>query len=163
MIDISSNIGNLKGIGPKKEKIYNGNGIYTVEDFLYFFPRSYQDRRNVTEIKDLRPGSEALIVAKVLSKKSPSGYYRKNSPLSVLVGDDTGAIEIVFFNGKFLSKLFEVNSEYTFYGRVSQNFARIQMIHPEFSKAGAKSYSNIRCKKVLPNLSTYFLCSGSFL
>lgn len=137
MIELSSPIGSIRGIGPKKEKIFNEHGLTTIEDLIYFFPRAYQDRREITEIKNLKPGAEALVVAKVLSKKSPTGFYRKNSPLSLLVGDDSGAIEIVFFNGRFLSKLFEINTEYTFYGKVSQNFARLQMIHPEFSKAGA--------------------------
>ena len=135
-VELKSNIGSLRGIGPKKEKIFNESGINTIEDFIYFFPRSYQDRREITKIKDLKPGADSLIVAKVLTKKAPNNF-RKNSPLSLLVSDDSGAIEIVFFNGRFLSKLFDLNIEYSFFGRISENYARFQMIHPEFSKAGS--------------------------
>ena len=137
MIDITSKISSLKGIGPKKEKLLNESGIYTIEDFIYLFPRSYQDRRTITNIKDLKPGEESLIVGRLMTKKTPNGYYRKKAPLSLLVSDDTGAIEVVFFNGKFLSGLFELNKEYTFYGKVTENYARYQMIHPEFSRTGA--------------------------
>ncbi len=136
-LDLKSGIGTIHGIGPKKERIFNDNGIYTIEDLIYLFPRSYQDRRNVISISELKKGQEALIVAKVLSKKTPNGFYKRNSPLSLLVGDDTGALEVVFFNGRFLSKLFDQNSEYTFYGKVSENYARLQLIHPEFSKSGS--------------------------
>ena len=137
MLELFSSIGSRRGIGPNKEKIFNAQGLMTVEDLINYFPRSYQDRRLITRISDLKPGEEALITAKVLTKKAPTNYYRKNSPLSLLVGDDTGAIEVVFFNGRFLSKLFDQNVEYTFYGKVSQNYARFQMIHPEFSRTGA--------------------------
>ena len=136
-VQLKSKIGELRGIGPKKEKIFNDSGIFTIEDFIYFFPRSYQDRREVTPIRDLKPGNEALIVAKVLTKKTPGNPYRKNAPLSLLVADDTGAMEVVFFNGRFLSKLFEQNLDYSFYGKVSENFARFQMVHPEFSRSGS--------------------------
>ena len=138
MLNLQESIGSIKGIGPKKEKIFRDNGIYTLEDFIYFFPRSYEDRREIKLIKDLKPGEDALIVAKVLTKKTPNFYRKKNSPLSLIVSDESGAIEVVFFNGRFLSKLFEQNIDYTFYGRVSQNFARLQIIHPEFAKTGSK-------------------------
>ena len=138
MISPSSKISSIKGIGPKKEKLFNHSGLYTIEDLIYFFPRSYQDRREVTAIGDLKPGEESLIVGKVIGKKIPSGFYRKNSPLSILVKDQSGEIEIVFFNGRFLSSLFEMNKDYSFFGKISTNYSRLQMIHPEFSKNGSK-------------------------
>lgn len=136
-ITIITPIGELKGIGPKKEAIFRENGLETVEDLLYFFPRSYQNRKEVTPIKNLKYGEEALVVGKVIKKNAPN-FYKKNSPLSLLVEDETGILEVVFFNGKYLSKSIEVNEEYAFYGKVTENFARKQLIHPEFSKSGSK-------------------------
>ncbi|MEW9124016.1 MAG: hypothetical protein AB2421_14995, partial [Thermotaleaceae bacterium] len=40
----------LKGIGPKRQKLFNRILIYTIEDFLYTFPREYEDRRVVKSI-----------------------------------------------------------------------------------------------------------------
>ena len=137
MIDPREPISTLKGVGPKKQTILNDFGIHTVEDFLYLFPRKYQDRRNVTKIKDVSFGEHALVTARVLVKKTPN-FYRKNSPLSLMVEDETGTMEVVFFNGRFLSNLFNQGMEYSFYGKVTENFGRPQMIHPEFSKSGGK-------------------------
>lgn len=136
--NIKDSIGSIKGIGPKKEKILKEYNIHTVEDFLYFFPREYQDRRQITNISRLQRGKDALIEGRVLVKKAPPFRYGKSkAPLSLLVEDETGRIEIVFFNARFLSGLFVVNEVYTFYGTPRVNSDRLQMIHPEFAKAGS--------------------------
>ena len=105
----------LKGIGPQKERIFNDNGIFTVEDLIYLFPRSYEDRRTVTPIAKLETGKEAMVVAKVVSKKT--NMFSRTSPLSLMIEDESGMAEVVFFRGKFLDKLFDVGSEYVFYGK----------------------------------------------
>ncbi len=135
-MNLKDSVSSLKGVGPKKAEALGKNGIYTVEDLLYFFPRKYEDRRSVTEIRALQPGKEQLVSAKVLSRRYSGNPYKKNTPLSLLVSDETGTIEVVFFNGRYIAKLFAVNREYSFYGRVTENFGRLQMVHPEFHPAG---------------------------
>ena len=38
-------VSTIKGIGPKKEKALAATGINTLQDIIYFFPRSYEDKR----------------------------------------------------------------------------------------------------------------------
>jgi len=135
-MNILDSVSTLKGIGPKKAKIFSDYGINTLEDFLYFFPRKYEDRRQVCPISELVTGKEYLISGKVISKRYSGGARRRSSPLSLLVGDGKDSIEIVFFNGKYIANFFNVNGEYVFYGKVSENLDRKQMLHPEFYKAG---------------------------
>ena len=56
----------LCGVGPKYEKCFNQNGIFTVGDLLYHFPRAYQNRGNICSIADtpfdLLPHSYVLTV-----------------------------------------------------------------------------------------------------
>ncbi|MBR2559848.1 MAG: ATP-dependent DNA helicase RecG [Firmicutes bacterium] len=136
-MDLKTEVSELKGIGPKKARAFRDAGIVTLSDLMEFFPRRYEDRRTVTPISSARAGAECLVVAKVAAKRSPRGYYRKNSPLTLIVSDGTGSLEIVFFNGRFLSGLFDEKSEYAFFGKVSENHAMRQMIHPQFAKAGS--------------------------
>lgn len=126
----------LKGIGPKKAEQLRAAGLETLEDLIQFFPRKYEDRRNPTAIQALKPGSDALVQGIILQKKVPSVRFRK-APLSLVVDDGTGRIEVVFFNGRFLSDHLQTNEEYVFYGRVSENLNRLQMIHPEFALSGS--------------------------
>lgn len=135
-MQLYDNVSSLKGIGPKKAEAFAKAGIETLEDLLYFFPRKYEDRREETPVGALAPGKDCLICGKVLSRRYAGNPYKKNTPLTLLVSDDTGTIEIVFFNGRYIANLFNVNQTYTFYGRVTSNFDRLQMVHPEFHRAG---------------------------
>lgn len=137
-MDLKDEITTLKGIGPKKGQLLSEHGIDTIEDLIEWFPRRYEDRRRDTSIGDVKQGKDYLVCGKVISRRQSGNPYNKRSPLSLLVSDETGMIEIVFFNGRYLSGAFNVNSRYSFYGRVSENMGRMQMIHPEFHKYGEK-------------------------
>ncbi|MFR8517923.1 MAG: DEAD/DEAH box helicase, partial [Emergencia timonensis] len=135
-MELNDKVSSLKGIGPKKAEILKKNHIFTLEDLLNLFPRKYEDRRQETRIEDLQPGKEFLISGKVLSRRYSGNPYKKNTPLTLLVSDETGTVEILFFNGRYIANLFNVNQDYSFYGRVTENFDRKQMIHPEFHRIG---------------------------
>lgn len=133
---LRDNVTTLKGIGGKKGEIFASYGVETLQDLLYFFPRKYEDRRYETAIKDLEAGKDALFSGTVISKRYSGNPYKRNTPLTVLVQDDTAVIEVVFFQGRYIEKLFHMNEQYSFYGRISSSFDRLQCIHPEFHKAG---------------------------
>lgn len=135
-MQLSDKVEVLKGVGPKKAKLFHDHGIDTLEDLLYFFPRKYEDRRQVSSIAELTPGKDCLIEGKVLSRRYSGNPYKKNTPLSLLVSDETGSVEILFFNGRHIANLFVSGKTYSFYGRAGENFGRMQMVHPEFHVKG---------------------------
>ena len=135
-MQLTDRISSLKGIGPKKAESFAAAGIETLEDFLHFFPRKYEDRRTVTPAAKLSPGKDFLLAGTVISRRYAGSPYKKNTPLTLLVSDGTGTVEVVFFNGRYIAKLFNINQEYTFFGKVTENFGRLQMVHPEFHKKG---------------------------
>lgn len=135
-MELNDSVTVLKGIGSKKAGILEEAGITTLNDILLRFPRKYEDRRNVTLIKDLVPGKDQLIQAKILSRRFSGYRYKKKSPLMLLVADDSGTCEIVFFNGAYIANLFTIGETYTFYGKVSVNRSVYQIVHPEFHKEG---------------------------
>ena len=133
---LSDRVTVLKGIGEKKAKLLEGSGIFTLQDILLRYPRKYEDRRYVTLIKDLTPGKTHLIQGVVKSRRFNGFRYKKKSPLMLLVEDETGTCEIVFFNGAYIANLFNVGSTYSFYGKVSENRGVMQIVHPEFHREG---------------------------
>lgn len=135
-MELKNKVSTLKGIGPKKAQVLAKYGMDTLEDMLYFFPRKYEDRRQETAIKDLDVGKDFLFAGKIISKRYTGNPYKKNTPLTLLVSDDTGVIEVVFFQGRYIANLLNVNQQYSFYGRISSSFDRLQCIHPEFHKLG---------------------------
>lgn len=124
----------IKGIGPGKSAALNKLNIRSVEDFLFFFPRDYEDRRELRSIMTLRDGDTALVKGKLLLIVRGKGRIPRKQTLKLLVQDETGAMEVVFFHAGFLEKTLKQNEEYLFYGKVSINMGRTQMLHPDVSK-----------------------------
>ena len=145
-MQINDSISVLKGVGPKKVEIFRDMGIETIEDLALYFPRSYEDRRTVTPISELKSGSDFLIQARLVNKRIGANRFNKKTPLVLNVSDDSGMLEVVFFNGYFLNKLFDIGKEYVFYGRVTENLDRLQIVHPEFTIAG----SNEDVREIIP-------------
>ncbi len=133
-MDIRDKVTELKGVGPKKCEALEKLNIHTLEDLILFFPRDYEDRRNKVKIRDLREDMPAVIKGKVERAVSDRYKYGRKQLLKLLVSDDTGTIEVVFFNAKYLASSFKAGQEYIFYGKPQMNFGRLQMIHPEFSR-----------------------------
>lgn len=124
----------LKGVGVKKADALEKLNIRTLEDLMLFFPRGYEDRRNRIKIAQLKQEEAAVIKGKVAVISSGSFRYGKKQPMKLLVSDETGAVEVVFFNAAYLKNVFKNGEEYVFYGKPTFNFNKLQMIHPEFSK-----------------------------
>lgn len=142
-MDLQSKTSAIKGIGPRKSVALNKLNIETLEDFLYYFPRDYEDRRELKKISALQDGDFALIKGKLtLIVKGKTRFPRKQT-LKLLVQDETGAMEVVFFHAGYLEKTLIKDEEYLFYGKVSDNMGRIQMLHPDFSKCDDVSEQGI--------------------
>lgn len=129
------NVCDLKGVGLKRGQQLGRLGIETTEDLILYFPRKYQDRRTVIPLDRLETGNKALVKARVLAVDK-SGLYGKwgKKRLKLTVTDDTGLLEIVFFNGQYIAKNIHADEEYYFYGEISTFGSSLQMVHPEFTK-----------------------------
>ncbi len=51
----------LKGVGPRMSTIFASRDIHTLKDLLYFFPRKYEDRSQLSLVKDLSEGNSASL------------------------------------------------------------------------------------------------------
>ena len=132
-MNINDNISVLKGIGKKKADLLKKININTIEDLLFYYPRDYEDRREVKAVNQLCEGETALIRGKImLIVKSGYGYGKKRT-LKLLVSDETGGIEIIFFHAAYLEKILKRDVEYVFYGKITGHAGRLQMLHPDFS------------------------------
>ena len=134
-MDLRESVTSLKGVGPKKAEALKKLGISTMEDLVFFLPRSYEDRRNRIDISDAAEDQNSVVTGEV--KLVVNDRYRggRKQMLRLLVEDGTGSMEVVFFNAKYLQHSFRTGRKYTFFGKVTRNFGKMQMIHPEFSDA----------------------------
>ncbi|MDH5627462.1 MAG: OB-fold nucleic acid binding domain-containing protein, partial [Candidatus Krumholzibacteria bacterium] len=125
----------LKGVGPARALNLRRLGIENVNDLLTHFPRTYYDRRQLAAIARLQPGIEETFVARVLSV-TQRGPFRRRSILTAAVGDDTGIVQVVWFNQPYLAKHLRPGRELVVSGRLTFFRGQRQVVNPEFELLG---------------------------
>lgn len=131
-MELNQDVQYIKGVGPTKVKLLNNLGIYTLEDLITYYPRDYEDRGNPRKIEDLQDGEEALIRAIPASRFNVINAKRNMKICKLLVRDETGTIEIVWYNQQYLKDKFIGGRWYSFYGRVSKKTGTATMNSPVF-------------------------------
>lgn len=146
MLDLS--IRYLKGVGPRKENVFNKLGVYTAKDLLYYFPFRYQDRTNIKKIAELKEGETVVVkgsVSAVNLKKIP--YFvrgrRVKSIFEVLLTDSSGVVNCVWFNQPYLADIIKPGIELVVYGKVSRNGRSLRFISPEYEAGKQEDVLNI--------------------
>ena len=123
----------VKGVGEKRARLLNENGIETLEDLIYLFPRRYLDRTSITPLKNARSGEEITIVGKVISTRIVEGRKKR---LILLIGDGTGFLQCIWFQMiSYWKKQFTVGELVSVSGKLTW-FDGLQMTHPDFDKLG---------------------------
>ena len=93
---INDNIQFLKGVGPYKAKLLSRVGLNTIRDLLCYFPREYDDRRNIAKISLLTPQERITISGKV-AVSDVVKLSRSLSVFKVALDDGTGLAYAMFF------------------------------------------------------------------
>ena len=151
-MDLSTPIEYLKGIGPERSKlIKNVLGISTVEDFLYFFPLRYLDKSKVYRVADLKEENvEIQLKGRIYDLKEIT-YGRGQKRLSAKFRDETGALDLVWFQyTQWLKDQIPLNKELYIFGRVSLFGQQFSMAHPEI-ELEEKREKELRLRPIYPS------------
>ncbi|MBQ8897617.1 MAG: ATP-dependent DNA helicase RecG [Clostridia bacterium] len=121
----------VKGIGETKAKKLASLGIRTVGDMLTYYPRDYEDRRKIFEIDELHDGMaaqfRAMVIGRVITSALPGGRHITKAAAA----DDSGALQLVFFNQPYLSKSLIPGKEYMFFGKITLYQGVLTAVSPE--------------------------------
>ena len=120
----------LKGAGPAKSEKLEKLDLHTVGDLVSHFPRAYLDRTRLSPLSRLQPGKEATSVGTIRSTSARQTRGRMRN-LHVILEDDSGAVEVVWFNQPYLTKLLRPGRRLLVSGTVDY-FRRLQFRNPEF-------------------------------
>jgi ATP-dependent DNA helicase RecG len=116
----------LKGVGPKKAELFKRLGVETVLDLLYHLPREHVDWTRLTPIADAAPGRESVVRGRVVSARFH--YFRRLSRLIASLADDSGSIEVVWFNQPWLRERLVPGTEVMISGLVRLSAGRRQIV-----------------------------------
>ena len=130
MADLSTNVQFIRGIGPQKAKALSKLGIGTLRDLIAWLPRRYEDRTEFRRIADLVPGESACVAAMVAAPPTLSHIRSGLDLVKLRAVDETGTLDVTFFNQTWLKGNLVQGQTYAFYGRAEGSLLRKQMASP---------------------------------
>ena len=125
----------IKGIGPGREKQLHKLGITTVTSLLTYFPRSYEDRRTIYRIGELKSGMTGGVVGNVIAVQEKRPRPRL-SILEVVIADGTGPLKIVLFNQGYKKNFYKKGQRLYAYGKAEFQYGSMQMNTPQIENLG---------------------------
>lgn len=158
----------LKGIGPAKAEILNKElGIFTFGDFIKHYPYRYIDKTQFYKIEDVSQDLPYIQFRAKLVSKQVIGE-RRGKRLVAVVEDDTGLLELVWFQGlKWVEKSLIIGQEYVVFGKPNYFGSKVNIVHPELELQ--KDYKSENATALQPvyssteKLKTFFLDSKGLL
>ena len=141
MADLTTDIRYIKGIGEQRAKALNKLGITTLRDLISWFPRKYDDRRQARRIADLVPGESACVAAMIAAEPKVSHIRKGMDLIKVRAVDETGVLDITFFNQTWLKSQLIQGETYIFYGKAEGNLLRKTMASPIVEREGRGEFT----------------------
>lgn len=120
----------LKGIGEKSQKLFEKLDIRTVGDLISHYPRDYESFGEPMPIAQATPGEVCTVYASVSGIPNQK-KIRNLVILNVTIKDNSGAMQLTFFNMPFLKKVLKPGGFYVFRGLVQSRGAAKIMEQPK--------------------------------
>jgi ATP-dependent DNA helicase RecG len=138
MLELSTPVQFVKGIGPRLAEVLGAKGLHTVGDLLHYLPFRYEDRLNPRGITELRHGEMATVIAEVRT----SGLFRtRRMPIfQMMAGQGRNRLKCLWFNGGYLRDRFKPGQMVALYGKVeADRSGELQIVQPQFEILGDTS------------------------
>lgn len=128
---LTDEITNIRGIGEKTALFYHKLNIYTVHDLIQYYPRDYEEWKDIVLISEICTDQVQAIRATVSSTPQTVHIKRNMSITTVQVKDSSGACELTYFNMPYMKNALQAGKQYILRGRVVMRKNKLTMEHPK--------------------------------
>ena len=149
MTDIPS-IQFVKGVGPRFAERLASRGIRTPQDALFFFPKGYEDRRQLLPLRALKPGMTVPVKGTVVGVHGGHRKFGGAKVFEVVLSDGTGRLSAKWFHyHPSLKERFKVGETVIFCGTVRFFQFQPEMHHPEIL-GKAEEHDPVHIGRIVP-------------
>ncbi len=132
----------LKSVGPRNLPRLAKLGIKTVKDLLWHFPVRYEDYSRVIPISEIEPGQKVNIQGEVLKMNNRMIFPKRMSITNALVGDETGAVKVVWFNQPFIANSLREGTLVSLAGKANLDKHGLYLSSPTYEKIQDIEFKN---------------------
>lgn len=122
-------IESIKGVGSKTASLLKKLDIETIEDLLHYYPRDYQKAQPLIKLSDIQPEMNISVYASIDHTLSLQ-YIKRLQMVSGSISDETGSIQVRWFNMPYLRNSLKPGYPYVFCGKVVQKGNRLILEQP---------------------------------
>ncbi|MBQ7990871.1 MAG: ATP-dependent DNA helicase RecG [Oscillospiraceae bacterium] len=130
MIRLDDPIGNIPGVGKKRQELYNNLGIFTVGDLLSHYPWEYTDLSTPVNVADSELEHNCCVRVTIESKQTPQRIRQGLTLYKATAFDDTDRMSIVIYNNRYAFDDLKEGETYRLYGKMNGNLVRREMNSP---------------------------------
>ena len=139
MPELSTSVRYIKGIGEQRAKSLEKLRIFTLRDLISYFPRDYEDRRTFRKIRDLEPGETACVAAMAAASPTLNRVRKGMELVKLRAVDETGALDVTFFNQTYMRDHIRAGEQYTFFGKAEVQGSRRTMVNPLVERENSRT------------------------
>lgn len=122
----------LSGVGKVRKTQLSRLGISTVGDLIYLFPRAYEMRGDIRTLSRFDPERPCAFLLTVSSEVRQATIRRGLTISKFSAFDDSGTVEITFFNSPFVKDVFHIGSTFRFWGKATLQKKKLQLTNPKY-------------------------------
>ena len=136
MADLHTDVRYIRGIGETRAKALSKLGIETLQDLIGYFPRRYEDRTMTRSIRELELGETVCVRAMIANDPTASRISGGRTVMNARAVDDSGTLQLAFFNQEYRKNTLVRGETYIFCGKVEGNLLTRRMINPIVEREG---------------------------
>lgn len=148
-----SKLTEIKGIGEKRAQLFKKVGVDNTEDLLRYFPRGYEDRTKIVQLGEAPLGENVCIRARAFSGVRETRIRKNMTIYSMIINDDSDVMSVIWYNNRFVKGAFSEGQEYIFYGKITLNRGKRELINPVYEQVEKQRFAG----RIVP---VYPLCEG---
>lgn len=134
MLNLSSNINYIKGVGEKRAGLFGSLAIFDVDALIHFFPRKYEDWTKTKTVRELENGDVVSIKATMITPVKEHMIRRGMTLYKCRFSDGESIINVTIFNNKYQAQALRVYEDYVLFGKIEKNLTSASMSSPKIER-----------------------------
>lgn len=139
-MDLNTQVGNLPAVNDKVVAGLRRLGIKNLRQLLFYFPNRHEDRRVISNVRDVVIGTPCVLQGKIMKISGEATFRKRHGKAKqvlitkALFQDESGSIPLVWFHQRFIEKNFPKGTEIILVGTSSEGDSGVTIISPEAEK-----------------------------
>lgn len=130
ILDLSTPLAELKGVGPARSRALAGAGFERVLDLLFHLPSRYEDRRQVARVAEIGAEGAYTFEGRLVGLRDIRVRRRGLSLVRGELDDGSGRMAVVWFNRPYLRSQVDPERDYIVHGTVRRRGNRFELGNP---------------------------------